>query len=181
MTEGISHQVGEVDLEAMMRAVVRKVSVYNPRADHDHLWQAFRFGKEAHEGQLRKSGEHLIPEGVVYDDALTAFYNLRYGVYGSVDGAKAFTIKTLPTDAGKDIDIKVRFASKKEFGERVGISDSRQAYLADARLDKELFDSDSGDMEIVFSPEMLVTSAVAKDVLFFGDVRGKLLLPSTSR
>ncbi len=57
MSEGITHRVGEVDLDAMMRAVMRKVAVYNPRADRDCLWQAFRYGKEAHTGQLRKSGE----------------------------------------------------------------------------------------------------------------------------
>ena len=57
MSEGLSHRVGDVDMDAMMRAVVRKVGAYNPNADGDLLWQAFRFGKDAHEGQLRKSGE----------------------------------------------------------------------------------------------------------------------------
>ncbi len=57
MSDGLSHRVGETDLDAMMRAVVRKVGVYNANADRDRLWHAFRYGKDAHEGQLRKSGE----------------------------------------------------------------------------------------------------------------------------
>ncbi|VAV82409.1 hypothetical protein MNBD_DELTA01-910 [hydrothermal vent metagenome] len=132
-------------------------------------------------GKLRKSGEQPIPEGVVYDDPLTAFYNLRYGAYGSVRDAAAFTIKTLPTDEGKDIDMTVRFAGRKETEARRGAMGVGEGFLADASLDKELFDSKSGLMEIYFNPDMVVTYAVAKDVLFFGDVRGELLPAADSK
>lgn len=134
-------------------------------------WKKWRNGK------FSKSGEQPIPPGVIYDDPLAAFYNLRYGVYGSVADAAAFTIKTFPTKEGADIDITVRFASRKEFEKRIGSATGKEGYLADARLDKELFDSKSGDMEILFNPDMSVTHGVAKDVLFFGDVRGELILP----
>jgi len=132
-------------------------------------------------GKLRKSGELPIPEGVVYDDPITAFYNLRYGAYGSVRDAAAFTIKTLPTDEGKEIDIKVRFAGRKETAARRAGLGKGEGFLADVSLDKDLFDSKSGLMEIYFNPDMVVTYAVAKDVLFFGDVRGKLLPAADSR
>ena len=42
---------GSIDLDAMMSAVVRKVREYNPRADEDRLWRAYRRGRDAHEGQ----------------------------------------------------------------------------------------------------------------------------------
>lgn len=72
MSEGMSHRSGEVDLDAMMSAVVRKVAAYNPRADRNRLWEAYRHGKAAHAGQLRKSGEPyfthaLIVAGILAD------------------------------------------------------------------------------------------------------------------
>ncbi len=126
-------------------------------------------------GKLRKSGEHPIPEGVIYDDPLTAFYNLRYGVYGTPADNQAFTIKTFPSDEGEDIDMTVRFLARKEAIARRGEKGVGNGFLVDATLDKELFDSKSGMMEIYFSPDMVVTYVVAKDVLLFGDVRGRLL------
>ncbi len=126
-------------------------------------------------GKLRKSGEHPIPEGVIYDDPLTAFYNLRYGVYAEPDNNQAFIIKTFPSDEGEDIDMTVRFLARKEAVERHGEEAVGDGFLVYATLDKELFDSESGAMEIYFSPEMLVTYVVVKDVLLFGDVRGRLL------
>ncbi len=49
--------VAGTDLEGMMRNVVREVESYNPRADHDKLWRAYRFGLAAHGDQRRRSGE----------------------------------------------------------------------------------------------------------------------------
>jgi len=126
-------------------------------------------------GKLRKSGEHPIPEGVIYDDPLTAFYNLRYGVYGTPANNQAFIIKTFPSDEGEDIDMTVRFLTRQEAVYRRGEKAVGDGFLVDATLDKELFDSKSGAMEIYFSPDMVVTYVVAKDVLLFGDVRGRLL------
>lgn len=61
---------GAVDLDAMMSAVVRKVREYNPRADEDRLWRAYRRGRDAHEGQLRRSGEPFFIHALTVVDIL---------------------------------------------------------------------------------------------------------------
>ncbi|MBU1674867.1 RelA/SpoT family protein, partial [bacterium] len=107
MSEGISHRVGEVDLDAMMRAVVRKVGVYNPHGDRDRLWQAFRFGNEAHAGQLRKSGEPYFTHALTVAGILA---DLRL----DVDTLVAGLLHDVVEDTGVTLD-----ELRERFGEEV--------------------------------------------------------------
>ncbi len=72
------------------------------------------------------------------------------------------------------MDITLRLATADELERRAG-GVPPGGYFADARLDKDLFDSKSGDIEIIFDASLVPASAVAKDILFFGDVRGELV------
>jgi len=122
--------------------------------------------------QLRSEVELTIAPGVFYDDPLVAFYNFRYGVYGQVEEGRRYSIKTFPKGADKEVDIKLRIVNKEEFKNRNGENDG---YIADVKLDKELFGSASGEVEVVFDRNLVPLNAVAKDIMFFGDVRGKLV------
>ena len=103
MSEGISHRVGKVDLDAMMRAVVRKVATYNPRADRDRLWDAYRYGKTAHEGQLRKSGEPYYTHALVVAGILA---DLRLDVDTLVAGLLHDVVEDTPVTMD---DVRERF------------------------------------------------------------------------
>ena len=67
-----------VDMKAMMEALWSQVQSYNPQADEDLLWFAYRFAKSAHEGQVRKSGEPFF--------------------------AHALTVASILADLGLDVD-----------------------------------------------------------------------------
>ena len=41
----------------MIEKIIKTVKEYHPDTDEDFLWQAYYFGKKAHEGQTRKTGE----------------------------------------------------------------------------------------------------------------------------
>ncbi|UCD72329.1 MAG: DUF3108 domain-containing protein, partial [Syntrophobacterales bacterium] len=45
---------------------------------------------------IYKRSEENIPEGITYDDFLTAFYNFRWGVYGEIQRGKRYRIPTIP-------------------------------------------------------------------------------------
>ena len=60
-----------VDLRKMIDSICKKVIEYNPKADIDLLMQAYEFGKKAHEGQLRKSGEQYFTHALVVADVLS--------------------------------------------------------------------------------------------------------------
>jgi len=70
MSGTFTHQPADPDLVAMMEAVVRKVGEYNPRADKDRLWHAYRVGSEAHAEQKRRSGEPYFIHALTVADIL---------------------------------------------------------------------------------------------------------------
>ncbi len=116
MSEGISHRVGEVDLDAMMRAVVRKVGTYNPHADRDRLWQAFRYGMEAHEGQLRKSGEpyfiHALTVAGILADLRLDVDTLVAGLLHDVVEDTVVTLEELQEQFGDEVEHMVDGVTK---------------------------------------------------------------------
>ncbi len=132
-------------------------------------WQKWKNGK------LRKTDQLSIPEGLIYDDPLTAFFNFRYGVYGEIGKGKDFLIKTFPKDDGKEVDITIRLITDAELKGRKIDLPGVEGYFADAKLAKELFDSKTGKIEIFFDKDLVPLVVVAKDVMFFGDVRGELV------
>ena len=119
-----------------------------------------------------KTSVDRIPDGVYTDDPLAAFYNFRNGVYGNIAEGKDYRIMTFPKD-DKIPEIFIRMATKDELRKR-NWKKVPADLLADARIDKELFGSSSGDIEILFTREMVPVQAIAKDLVMFGDVKGKL-------
>lgn len=133
-------------------------------------WSSTETGKE------NKSGSNPIPSGIYVDGPLAAFYNFRYGVYGPIKEDTEYKILTFPKEDHVP-EIYLRIAAKDEMAKRVRSAKERRAadMLADVRLDKELFGSQTGNVEILFSDDMVPVVAVAKDLVLFGDVRGRLV------
>lgn len=126
-------------------------------------------------GMDERSGSDPIPPDKPVDDPITAFYNFRYGVYGPVKEGASYVIYSFPKK--KDVTkLNLRIAPKTELEEKKSESGIETAeYLAYAQLDKDLFESTSGNVEILFNKEMLPVQAVARDILLYGDVRGRLV------
>ena len=59
-----------MDLRGRMGALVDAVASYHPKADTRKLWDAFELGLQAHEGQLRKSGEPYFVHPISVAEAL---------------------------------------------------------------------------------------------------------------
>ena len=114
-----------------------------------------------------------IPPGIIYDDPVAALYNFRAGAYGEVIEGKSFFITTFPKD-GKPSQISIRVASDEEKKKRLSNHDGIE-YLVDLKINGELIDSRTGDIEIHMDRELVPVEGIVKDVFFFGDVRGRLL------
>jgi len=116
MSEGLSHRIDDVDLDAMMRAVVRKVVAYNANADRDRLWHAFRYGKDAHEGQLRKSGEpyftHALTVAGILADLRLDIDTLVAGLLHDVVEDTQITLDDVHEIFGADVEHMVDGVTK---------------------------------------------------------------------
>jgi hypothetical protein len=122
------------------------------------------------EGKPMKREEMEIPVGVLYDDPVTAFYNLRFGVYGKVEPGKEFILRTIPSK-GHEI-IRIQVATKEE---------TERARAAEKAKTGKIFDPFSstgkcgvgkrriGDLVQQDHP----ISGVVKDIPLFGNIRGQ--------
>ncbi len=125
------------------------------------------------QGKPMKREEMEIPMGVLYDDPVTAFYNLRFGVYGKVEPGKEFILRTLPRK-GHEI-IRIQVATKEE-AERARASEKVKTgkdFLIRILLDREMWGRKKGELEIWFNRDLIPISGVVKDIPWFGDIRGR--------
>lgn len=129
-------------------------------------WTGWKDGVEDRKGEIK------IPPDIYSDDPLCAFYNMRFGVYGPISEGKEFKIMTFPKEDHVP-EIYMRVATREEMERRAPGKNPAADYLADVKIDPELFAA-GGGIEILFSSDLVPVEAVAKDVALFGDVRGRL-------
>ena len=142
---------------------------YNKRT---YRWKSWGGGKED------KGAEEPLPASGYYDDPLTGFYNFRFGVYGQIASGKEFNVPTFPK---KNVStIYVRIATDGEKAARINPDPAEVDYLAEIVIEKELFGSQTGKLEVRFTKELIPIQATAKDLILFGDVRGTLIEMTSS-
>lgn len=126
------------------------------------------------EGKIIRE-EVEIPFGMIYDDPMTAFYNFRFGVYGKVEPGKEFIIRTVPREESRKT-IRLTVASKEEEERRRAAEVEKEGkdLLIKVHLDKELVGSLHGEVEVWFRKDIVPMTGVAKDVFFYGDIKGQL-------
>lgn len=118
--------------------------------------------------------EEKIPEGVVYDDFLTAFYNFRCGVYGEIRRGKRYRVRTIPKGGISTIDVEI--ATREEEIRRVGKGKKgEKEYYVTVFLDKELTRSKTGKVEGWASRSLVPLEGIIEDVVMVGDVHGVLV------
>lgn len=126
------------------------------------------------EGRVSR-GKVEIPYGILYDDPMTAFYNFRFGVYGKIEPGKEFYIRTVPREESRKT-IRLTVASKEEEERRRSAEAEKEGkdLFIKVHLDKELVSSLHGEVEVWFTKDTVPMTGVAKDVFFYGGIRGKL-------
>lgn len=129
--------------------------------------------KSWEEGRGERSGVEKIPPGIYCDDPIGAFYNFRFGVYGPVEEGRKYQIPSFPKKGVVPM-IYMRIADRGEFME-ANSKETVADYLSYATIDRDLFGSQTGNIEIYFTRGMVPVEAVVKDLIFFGDVRGTLI------
>ncbi|MFQ5329075.1 MAG: hypothetical protein ACE5D4_03695 [Thermodesulfobacteriota bacterium] len=129
-------------------------------------------------GKSEQRSEEPIPEDTYYDDPLTAFYNFRFGAYGPIEEGREYHITTFPKNGVSTMYL--RLATGEEKVRRRTKIDATE-YLADITIEREMFGSQSGNIEVLFSKELVPLEGVVKDIILFGDVRGALVERGRSR
>ncbi len=123
--------------------------------------------------KVRKETE--IPEGMVYDDFITASYNFRYGVYGEIERGRKYRVATFPKKGA--FSYEVRVATKEEEDKRRKDEKLKEGkeYFLKLYLDPEVTHSKEGLIEGWLSKGLFPVEGTIKDVILLGDVTGTLI------
>jgi hypothetical protein len=138
--------------------------------------------------KLKNEGTDPIPEGVQYEDLLSAFFNFRNGVYGPLEAGRKMTILALPDYAERvrNKDKKKKEDPYQKFEIRIPDAKSEAAYrkrhgrtgekgtLALVKVPKSLFGQETGEIRIWFDENVIPVAATVEDAIYFGDVHGTL-------
>lgn len=160
-------------IEHTSRIVKRKWGKWKDRSRHHRYdyTQGIVFEEKSKEGVVSSRNERRIPDGQKPVDMLTAFYNLRAGIYGSLSRGAQFLI---PTYSGKGFSaiavtvLTVEQQAKQKFFPAHGL-------LLSATLAPEIFDTDSGNLYFWFDDAGVPERGIVEDIIGMGDVRGSLV------
>ncbi len=128
----------------------------------------------------RKNGamvktEEDIPLGMVYDDFITASYNFRYGAYGEIERGKKYTVATFPKMGPSSYEVIVAGKEEEERRKKSEKFEEGRDFYLKLYLDPEVTHSKEGLVEGWMSKEFYPIEGAIKDVVLFGDVKGRLI------
>ncbi len=142
-------------------------------------------------GEVKDKGNKPIPKGVIFEDLLSAFFNLRIGAFGPLERGRRITVTSLPFyQANEDGQTEYQKETIRTFEIRIADALTERKYrrkfgrtgekglLVFVQVPRALFGQKSGEILIWFNPNLLPVSARVEDVLFFGDVAGDLRPPA---
>lgn len=150
----------------------KKIRTYSHTFDYEkRKWSK----RSSRRGVRTRSVETAIPEGKTYDDFLCASYNFRHGVYGSLDRGKTFVIPTFPRKGSSSYEVKIALKEEEDRQRVLDKVGETAALLLQLKLDPEITDSKTGLIEGWLSKDHYPVEGIIKDVVLFGDVRGRLI------
>ena len=112
--------------------------------------------------------EYVIPAGQQPVDMLTAFYNLRTGVYGPLVRGTKMLIPTYTKEKFAEIEVEVLTVEQQAEHDYF----STNGLLLQAKVDPEIFETDNGNMYIWLDKNGAPGRGIVEDVIGLGDVRG---------
>ncbi len=128
------------------------------------------FEEKSKEGVVRSKKEHDMPEGQQPVDMLTAFYNLRTGVYGPLVRGTKLLIPTY--SKGKFPKIEVNILNAQQQAKHRYFSP--HGLLVQAKIDPEIFDTGNGNLYFWLNNAGVPERGIVEDVIGLGDVKGYL-------
>ncbi len=126
------------------------------------------------DGTITRS-EEIIPQGMVYDDFITASYNFRYGVYGQIERGRKYRVTTFPKNNITHYEVLVAGKEEEDHRRRSEKAREGKEYFVKLFLDPEITHSKEGMVEGWLSKELYPIEGRVRDVVLFGDVTGRLI------
>jgi len=115
-----------------------------------------------------------IPQGETFYDPISGSYNFRFGSFGPIERGREYVIKTVPKKNFTSIRINIASPEEEEKRRSTSSTFDDKAYFITLQINKDLVRSKAGIIEGWLSSKLVPTEGRVRDVIFFGDVIGKL-------
>ena len=122
------------------------------------------------DGKFSAPEIYELPEAGRPVDILTAFYNLRFGVYGALTPGRRLTIPTFAKTSVNEIVVEVLSAEDhvaQTFFPTSGV-------LLKIRVDPEIFETQRGELMVWLDDNGVPGRGIIEDLIGLGDLRGYL-------
>ncbi len=123
--------------------------------------------------KLIKETVEDIPPDTIYEDILSALFNLRFGFLGNIEKGKDYTVKGIPDKGIINYYIHVSAQSEETVAKKKLDIKNGDGYMLLVKVPKVIFKS-KGIVWIWFTKDMLPLSAIVEDAVIFGDITGIL-------
>ena len=143
--------------------------VFRAARDFDHAKQKIVFKQGRGDGSMKVRVDDMPSPATA--DYLTAFYNLRAGVYGPPEYGKIIKAPTIPNQGLKEILIRFLSQEKTEKLTAQRKKKKKFPYYVKATLDPKLIRSEEGLIHGWLNKEMIPQEGVIASVFFFGDIK----------
>ena len=131
-------------------------------------------------GELVRVEDEPIPDGVEYEDILSAFYNARIGYYGPLEARRHFQIRTIPSEGESVIDVEFSSRDETMRWRRKLMGNSEERFIAaKIRVPRKIFESKTGEVSALFNEALIPVQGVVKDYIGFGDMKCSLITKET--
>lgn len=122
-----------------------------------------------------EKGSEDIPEGITYDDILTAFYNFRNSAYGKLVKGATFKINTIPEKGVKDISVIIKSEKEEEeIRSQLG-REKGDELLLDVIVPKEIFKTKTGELLFWSSKHYIPLSTTVVEYIMLGDLHANFV------
>ena len=113
-----------------------------------------------------------IRAGVVYEDFISAFFNIRRGAYGPLRPGQRYRLLSLPTRQW----VKKHGDKPQYFSVKVGETkvDKVSRTIVSINVPKDLFGQKVGDIRFHLREDLVPSRIFVENVVLFGDMKGKL-------
>jgi hypothetical protein len=131
--------------------------------------------KDYKNGEMQKERVDPIPDGIEYEDILSAYYNFRLGVFGPAERGRKFQVNTIPEKGESVIDINITSEEEAEQSRKLfGHGHNDALRHIKVRVPKVIFRSKKGEVDIWVDGRIRPVKGIVKDYIGFGDIRSTL-------
>jgi len=124
-------------------------------------------------GKGDSASRYEIPDGVVYEDLLSGYFNFKGGVFGRINKGDVFELDTISRTGGSKVKISIIDDNASGF-KKLKKADKESFFIIRLEIGKELFGQKRGIVRVWSDSNLIPLTGQIVDVIGFGDVWGKI-------